>query len=71
MRQVAKRLREYNIQSVNIRYGHQVVKGYRLEDFQEAFDRYLPKIDRDTATIPENESERVAAIDAAFATIKI
>lgn len=70
-RQVAKRLREYNIQSVNIRYGHQVVKGYRLEDFQEAFDRYLPKIDRDTATIPENESEHVAAVDAAFATIKI
>lgn len=70
-RQVAKRLREYNIQSVNIRYGHQVVKGYRLEDFQEAFDRYLPKIDRDTATIPENESDHVAAIEAAFATINI
>lgn len=70
-RQVAKRLREYNIQSVNLRFGHQVVKGYRIEDFQEAFNRYLPINDRDTATIPENESDHVAAIEAAFATINI
>ncbi|MBQ8686847.1 MAG: hypothetical protein IJ517_03755 [Alphaproteobacteria bacterium] len=59
------------MQSVNIRFGHQVVKGYRIEDFQEAFARYLPKIDRDTATIPENEPDHVAAIEATFATINI
>jgi putative DNA primase/helicase len=40
-RQVAKRLREYGILSRTIRLGIETAKGYTLDQFQEAFSRYL------------------------------
>ncbi len=40
-RQVAKRLREYGILSHTIRIGIETAKGYTLEQFKEAFSRYL------------------------------
>ncbi|WP_298439196.1 DUF3631 domain-containing protein [Geobacter sp.] len=40
-RQVAKRLKEYGILSHTIRLGIETAKGYTLEQFREAFSRYL------------------------------
>lgn len=40
-RQVAKRLRDYGIASKTIRIGHDTAKGFDLEQFAEAFARYL------------------------------
>ncbi len=40
-RQVAKRLREYGILSHTIRIGIETAKGYTLDQFKEAFSRYL------------------------------
>ncbi len=41
-RQVSKRLGEYGIKSKNIRIGHSsVAKGFELDQFREAFARYL------------------------------
>lgn len=40
-RQVAKRLREYGILSHTIRIGIETAKGYTLDQFREAFSRYL------------------------------
>jgi len=40
-RQVAKRLREYGILSHTIRIGIETAKGYTLDQFREAFLRYL------------------------------
>jgi len=70
-RQLARLLHEYNIRSSNLRYCGQVVKGYKLEDFQETFDRYIPENNRDNATTPGNESDDVADIGGASATIDI
>jgi putative DNA primase/helicase len=42
-RQLAVRLAPYGINSVDIRSGHVVRKGYRAEDFAEIFHRYLPQ----------------------------
>ncbi len=42
-RQVAKRLGEYSIKPKTIRFGYpDTAKGYELEQFQDAFARYLP-----------------------------
>jgi putative DNA primase/helicase len=40
-RQVAKRLREYGIHSHTIRVGVDTAKGYVIDQFKEAFSRYL------------------------------
>ena len=40
-RQLASRLRKYGIISTTIRFGPTTPKGYRLEQFTEAFERYL------------------------------
>jgi len=40
-RQIAKRLAGFDIKSKNIRIGYDVAKGFDLEQFQEAFARYL------------------------------
>lgn len=70
-RHVSRMLREYGIQSGNIRYGYRVVKGYNVEDFEEAFKRYIPENNRNNATTPENESDDVADTENATATIDI
>lgn len=40
-RQLAKRLADYHIKSHDMRFGHEVRKGYELTHFADAFDRYL------------------------------
>jgi putative DNA primase/helicase len=46
-RQIAKRLGDFGIKSKNVRIGYDVPKGFDIEQFQEAFARYL-------STPPEN-----------------
>jgi hypothetical protein len=41
-RGLARRLRKYDIRPGNHRFGDVILKGYRLEDFHDALDRYLP-----------------------------
>lgn len=41
-RQIAKRLSEYSIKPKTIRFGYQdIAKGYELDQFRDAFERYL------------------------------
>lgn len=47
---LARRLRGFDIASVNLRTGGQVVKGYRLADLSDAWVRYLPAIPGNAAT---------------------
>jgi putative DNA primase/helicase len=49
-RQIAKRLGEFGIKSKNVRIGYDQAKGFEIEQFQEAFARYL-------STLPENPSQ--------------
>ena len=49
-RQIAKRLGDFGIKSKNVRVGYKQAKGFELEQFKEAFSRYL-------ATPPENVSQ--------------
>jgi hypothetical protein len=41
-RGLARRLRVYEIRPGNHRFGDAILKGYRLEDFHDALQRYLP-----------------------------
>jgi len=41
--QLANQLRRFGLHSDTIRIGNQTPRGYKLADFQEPFDRYLPK----------------------------
>ena len=47
---LARRLRGFDITSVNLRVGAQVVKGYRRYDLADAWTRYLPPIPGNAAT---------------------
>ena len=47
---LARRLRGFDISSVNLRIGAQVVKGYRLADFHDPWTRYLPPVPGNAAT---------------------
>ncbi len=49
-RQIAKRLADFGIKSKNVRIGYGQAKGFEIEQFQEAFSRYL-------ATPTENPSQ--------------
>lgn len=51
---LARRLRGFDISSVNLRFGAQVVKGYRLADFHDAWTRYLPPAPGNAATTPHD-----------------
>ena len=42
-RNLAKRLGEYSIKSTNVRFGHEVQKGFHRSQFADAFARYLPQ----------------------------
>lgn len=59
--QLAKVLRRFGVQPRNIKLASsEVRKGYYLEDFQEAFERYLPSEEyskRYPATIPTNKGD--------------
>ena len=39
---IAKQFEGFQIESVNLRFGARVLKGYRREDFDDAFTRYIP-----------------------------
>ncbi len=55
--QLARLLRPFGVSSRNIRVGDDTPKGYPLDDFAEAFERYLPAAplsNRHTATSPVN-----------------
>ena len=55
--QIARLLARFGIHSRTIRVGDNTPKGYFLEDFQDAFTRYLPAtphLNRNTATTAEN-----------------
>jgi len=59
---VAQQLRPYGIQPKGIRIGEQVAKGYRKEDFMEAFRRYVPRAEvealrAELAERPGNQAE--------------
>jgi hypothetical protein len=41
-RELARRLRKYEIRSTSVRIGNATAKGYRREDFVDAWARYLP-----------------------------
>lgn len=41
-RQLSKKLKDFGILSKNHRFGLNVLKGYQLEDMQDAFHRYVP-----------------------------
>ena len=55
--QLAKLLRRFGVSSENLRHGDDVAKGYYLERFAEAFERFLPSAgvpNRYAATSPAN-----------------
>lgn len=54
--QLARRLRGFDIGSVNLRTGGHVVKGYRLADLADAWNRYLPAIPGNAATAATSPS---------------
>lgn len=43
-RQLANRLKEYGVKSETIRIGGETPKGYKLDSFRDAFERYLPSL---------------------------
>jgi hypothetical protein len=51
-RGLANRLRKYDIRSKNIRVGDTTPKGYKREDFEDAWSRYLPQKSATSATPP-------------------
>jgi hypothetical protein len=55
--QLAKRLSEFGIKPTTIRIGLQTPKGYKREQFEEAFERYLPADSpATTATTPQSSN---------------
>ncbi|HIN85840.1 MAG TPA: DUF3631 domain-containing protein [Myxococcales bacterium] len=60
--QLARLLRRFKIKSKSIRIGTDTGKGYHLDDFAEAFERFLPpsqesSLKRDNVTNPENKGD--------------
>lgn len=49
-RGLAKRLRQYELKSINVRIGGQIVRGYRREDLWDAWSRYLGPPPHESAT---------------------
>ncbi len=50
LRQLSRKLAEFGIKSKDIRQGYEVKKGYHLEQFADAFERYLCATDSLTST---------------------
>lgn len=65
-RQVAKRLKEYGIASKTIRIGYDTAKGFELDQFKEAFARYLAlsPVTSVTASQPSNHAGFAVTDDA-------
>lgn len=58
--QLSKRLSEFGAKSSTIRIGHKTAKGYRLEQFSEAFKRYLPTDPPIQSVTPSQPSNHAA-----------
>lgn len=56
--QLAKRLRGFGLKSQSVRAMGQYGKGYKLEDFEEAFARYLPEPLEGAGATPSEPSHR-------------
>lgn len=57
-RGLAQRLKQYGVGSRNIRTDGAVLKGYKVDDLQDAWSRYLgpPALERATSATPQQES---------------
>mgnify|MGYP003108455935 CR=1 FL=1 len=66
--QLAKRLSEFSIKSGNVRIGLKTPKGYKREQFEEAFKRYLPTDTPKTSATPPQTSNHAACSDIKSAT---
>jgi hypothetical protein len=51
-RKLAKRLGEYSVKSTNVRFGHEVAKGFHRSQFEDAFARYLPQAPSESPATP-------------------
>ncbi len=51
-RQLANKLKGYGITSGNIRIGNAIPKGFKLEQFNEAFSRYIPQAPPEISATP-------------------
>ena len=51
--QLANQLRRFGITPRGIRVGDETPRGYLLDDFKEAFSRYLPKTPLQSATVQQ------------------
>jgi len=60
--QLARQLKRYEIAPVTLRIGDRTPRGYRREDFQDAWDRYMPRAGPQGAT-PQQCSNDVAPSD--------
>ena len=67
-RQLASRLSEFAIRSGDLRVGATVRKGYKLEQFRDAFIRYLPPATSVLSATPLQASNRPASSDIQGAT---
>ena len=67
-RQIAKKLDEYGIKSVNLKIAYEVRKGYRSEQFTDAFSRYLYTPDSSATPLPPNSHEGLRVADAKSAS---
>lgn len=67
-RQLAKRLGEFQVRSGDVRIGATVRKGYRLEQFKDAFARYLPAAPSFTSATTLQPSNHAASSDFQSAT---
>ena len=56
-RNLAKRLSEYSIKSMNVRFGHEVAKGFHRSQFEDAFARYLPQTSPEIPATPRQNLE--------------
>jgi len=66
--QLAKRLSEFSIKSGNVRIGLKTPKGYKREQFEEAFKRYLSTDTPKTSATPPQTSNHTACSDIKSAT---
>ena len=72
-KQVSKRLAEYSIRTKNVRIGHEQAKGFEVEQFQEAFSRYLSNPSEDPSQRPKSPETSngggFAGTDSGIATV--
>lgn len=68
LRQLGKRLGEYSIKSGTIRIGYRTAKGYRRDQFTDAFNRYLPSTPPSVSVTPSQLSKDAGSGDFSSVT---